>query len=62
MKGNFAALVLVVVGAAFLASNLGWLNFSVLEVLRIWWPVVLIVIGLAMFFMPRDKLDSSDKR
>ncbi len=62
MRGNFAALVLILLGAAFLASNLGWLNFSVLEVLRVWWPVVLIVLGVAMFLMPRDKFDNSDKR
>ncbi|MBS7806380.1 DUF5668 domain-containing protein [Variovorax sp. PCZ-1] len=62
MRGNFAALVLILVGAAFLVSNLGWLNFSMLEVLRVWWPVVLIVLGVAMFLMPRDKFDNSDKR
>jgi Domain of unknown function (DUF5668) len=62
MRGNFAALVLILVGVAFLASNLGWLNFSMLEVLRVWWPVVLIVLGVAMFLMPRDKFDNSDKR
>jgi hypothetical protein len=62
MRGNFAALVLILVGAAFLVSNLGWLNFSMLEVLRVWWPVVLIVLGVAMFLMPRDKFDSSNKR
>lgn len=62
MRGNFAALVLILVGVAFLVSNLGWLNFSMLEVLRVWWPVVLIVLGVAMFLMPRDKFDNSDKR
>jgi Domain of unknown function (DUF5668) len=62
MRGNFAALVLILVGTAFLVSNLGWLNFSILEVLRVWWPVILIVLGVAMFLMPRDKFDNSDKR
>ncbi len=62
MKGNFAAVVLILIGAGFLLSNLGLLNFSVMEVLRVWWPAVLIVLGVVMFLMPRDKSDSSDKR
>jgi cytochrome c biogenesis protein CcdA len=62
MKGNFAAIVLTVLGAAFLLNNLGLLNFSLTEVLRVWWPVVLIVIGAALFLMPRDKMDDNGKR
>jgi cytochrome c biogenesis protein CcdA len=62
MKGNFAAIVLIVLGAAFLLNNLGLLNFSLTEVLRVWWPVVLIAIGAALFLMPRDKTDDSAKR
>jgi cytochrome c biogenesis protein CcdA len=62
MKGNFAAIVLIVLGAAFLLNNLGLLNFSLTEVLRVWWPVVLIVIGAALFLMPRDKMDDNGKR
>lgn len=62
MKGNFAAIVLIVLGAAFLLNNLGLFNFSLTEVLRVWWPVVLIAVGAAMFLMPRDKTDNSSKR
>jgi cytochrome c biogenesis protein CcdA len=62
MKGNFAAIVLIVLGAAFLLNNLGLLNFSLTEVLRVWWPVVLIAVGAALFLMPRDKTDDSPKR
>ncbi len=62
MKGNFAAIVLIVLGGAFLLNNLGLLNFSLTEVLRVWWPVVLIVLGAAMFLMPRDKTDNNGKR
>ncbi len=62
MKGNFAAIVLIVVGALFLLSNLGVLNFSVVEVLRVWWPLVLIAVGAALFLMPRDKTDSDGRR
>ena len=61
MKGNFAAIVLIVVGAGFLLSNLGLLNFSVIEVLRVWWPAVLIALGAALFFTPSNKSDKQDK-
>jgi hypothetical protein len=55
MKGNFAAIVLILMGAGFLLGNLGLLNFSVIEVLRVWWPAALIAVGVALFLMPRDK-------
>lgn len=62
MKGNFAAFVLIVVGAIFLLSNLGVLNFSLIDVLRVWWPAVLIALGAALFFIPSDKSGPQDKR
>ncbi len=55
MKGNIAATVLVVLGAFFLLSNLGLINVSLREVLRVWWPVALIALGVALFFTPGDK-------
>ncbi len=55
MKGNIAATVLVVLGAFFLLSNLGLINVSLREVLRVWWPVALIAVGVALFFTPGDK-------
>lgn len=55
MKGNIAATVLVVLGAFFLLSNLGLIDVSLREVLRVWWPVALIALGVALFFTPGDK-------
>ncbi|MFN4121476.1 LiaI-LiaF-like domain-containing protein [Acidovorax sp.] len=55
MKGNIAAIVLVVLGAFFLLSNLGLIDISLREVLRVWWPVALIALGVALFFTPGDK-------
>lgn len=55
MKGNIAATVLVVLGAFFLLSNLGLINVSLREVLRVWWPVALIALGVALFLTPGDK-------
>lgn len=54
MKGNFGALVLVLVGSAALAVNLGLLDVSFIQLMRTWWPLILIVVGLGMFFAPND--------
>lgn len=55
MKGHIAAIVLVVLGVFFLLTNLGLISISLRELLRVWWPVVLIAVGLALFFTPGDK-------
>jgi Domain of unknown function (DUF5668) len=55
MKGNVAAIVLVLVGAFFLLSNLGLINVSLMEVLKVWWPVILIAVGLGLFFTPDSR-------
>jgi len=55
MKGNIAAIVLVVLGVFFLLTNLGLISISLRELLRVWWPVALIAVGLALFFTPGNK-------
>jgi len=57
MKGNFAAIVLVSIGTFFLLHNLGLIGFSLAELLRTWWPVILILVGVALFAMPKAKKD-----
>jgi uncharacterized membrane protein len=52
MKGNFAAVVLVVVGSFMLLTNLGIIDVSLRELLHTWWPVVLIGVGIALFVTP----------
>ena len=54
----FAALSLIVVGLLVLANNLGFLAFAnVGELLRVWWPLILVVLGISMFISrnPRNK-------
>ncbi len=46
MKGHIAAIVLVVLGVFFLLTNLGLISISLRELLRVWWPVALIAVGL----------------
>lgn len=55
MRGNVAAIVLIVVGSYFLLSNLGLINISLREVIFTWWPLVLIAVGISMFAVPKEK-------
>lgn len=52
MKGNFAAIALVAVGIFFLLTNLGVIDISLRELLRTWWPLILIAVGVSLFFTP----------
>jgi hypothetical protein len=50
MRGKIAAIVLVVIGSIFLLSNLGLLSLSMRELFRTWWPLILIAVGVSLFF------------
>jgi hypothetical protein len=40
-------IVLIIVGALFLAHNLGWLAFAQLrDLIGTWWPLILIALGI----------------
>jgi hypothetical protein len=54
MKGNFAAIVLTLIGVVALAVNLDLFQLDVVALLRKWWPLALIAVGLALFFTPGD--------
>lgn len=54
MKGNFAAVVLVVVGAVALGVNLDLFELDLVALLRKWWPLLLIGVGVALFFTPDE--------
>jgi hypothetical protein len=48
MKIPLWPVVLIVLGVAFLASNLGLISFGELrQWLATWWPLILIAIGVA---------------
>ena len=55
MKGNFLAIVLVATGIFFLLNNLGLIDVSLWGLLRTWWPVIPIAVGVALFFVPDTK-------
>ncbi len=52
MRGNFSGLVLIVVGGIALAHNLGYLNINLAHLIRTWWPLILIILGIGFFFTP----------
>jgi hypothetical protein len=58
MKGNFAAIALIAIGAIALAVNLDLFELDLVGMIRKWWPLVLIVLGIGLFFTP----DADGKR
>ena len=60
MKGNFVSVALVVIGALALAVNLDWLEFDLVALLRKWWPLALIGLGLALFLTPDGAAPKGD--
>jgi len=46
-RSRTAAVILIIVGAAFLLSNLGWIP-RLGPLLHQWWPLILIIAGLLM--------------
>ena len=55
MRGNVAAIVLIVIGSFFLLTNLGLIDISLREIFRTWWPLILIAVGILLFFTPGRK-------
>lgn len=52
MRGNLGAIALIVIGALALAINLGAIEIDIARLLRTWWPILLIVLGVGMFLAP----------
>jgi len=54
MKGNFAALALIVIGAVALGVNLDLFEIDLVALIRKWWPLALIALGVGLFLTPDD--------
>ncbi len=54
MKGNFAAIALILIGAIALGVNLELFQLDIVALLRKWWPLALIAVGAALFLTPDD--------
>ena len=59
MKGNFAAIALIVVGAIALGVNLDLFELDLVALIRKWWPLALIALGIGLFLTPDDGKRSS---
>ena len=55
MKGHFAAIILVLVGSIALAVNLDLLELDLARLVRTWWPLIPIALGVALFFTPGER-------
>ncbi len=54
MKGNFAAIALIVIGAVALGVNLDLFELDLVALIRKWWPLALIALGIGLFVTPDD--------
>jgi len=54
MKGNFAALALILIGALALGVNLDLFQIDLVRLARTWWPVLPIALGIGLLFTPGD--------
>lgn len=55
MKGHFAAIALIVIGAVALGVNLDLFELDLVALIRKWWPLVLIALGVGLYFTPDDR-------
>ena len=62
LKGNFAAIVLVGVGALALAVNLELVEIDLFGLARTWWPLLLILLGVGLVFTPDADNKVKDRR
>ncbi len=54
MRLHFGALILILIGVIFLSINLDLVPVEQLKtLLATWWPLVLIVVGIAAMLRPR---------
>ncbi|PKO89367.1 MAG: hypothetical protein CVU16_12220 [Betaproteobacteria bacterium HGW-Betaproteobacteria-10] len=54
MKGNFAAIALIVIGVLALVVNLDLIEIDFVNLLRKWWPMALVALGIALYFTPDE--------
>jgi hypothetical protein len=55
MSGRvIGAVTLILLGSVFLVNNLGLANIRLFELLRVWWPAILIIIGVSMLVKPKS--------
>ena len=48
-KGKSIGVLFIVLGLLFLANNLDLIKVSIVELIRVYWPIILIWIGIDKF-------------
>ena len=51
-------IVLIVIGLLFLLNNLNLIKVSIVEIIRVYWPVILIWIGVDKLLSKSEKIES----
>ncbi|MDG1797563.1 MAG: DUF5668 domain-containing protein [Flavobacteriales bacterium] len=57
-KGKTIGIVLIVIGVLFLLNNLNLIKVSIVEIIRVYWPVILIWIGVDKLLSKPVKTES----
>lgn len=45
-KGKSIGILFILIGLLFLANNLNFIQVSIAELIRVYWPVIFILIGV----------------
>jgi hypothetical protein len=56
-KGKSIGILFIILGLLFLANNLDLIKVSIVELIRVYWPIILIWIGIDKLISksPKDK-------
>ena len=57
-KGKSIGILLIVIGLLFLLNNLNLIKVSIVELIRVYWPVILIWIGIDKLLSKSAEKDS----
>ena len=57
-KGKSIGILLIVIGLLFLLNNLNLIKVSIVELIRVYWPVILIWIGIDKLISKSSEKDS----
>ena len=60
LKGKSIGILFIVLGVIFLLNNLNFIEVSLAELIRIYWPIILIWIGIDKLFLKSINQDKKD--
>ncbi|MBF45417.1 MAG: hypothetical protein CMD38_03915 [Flavobacteriales bacterium] len=60
LKGKSIGILFIVLGVIFLLNNLNFIEVSLAELIRIYWPIILIWIGIDKLLRKSINQDKKD--